>query len=84
MNLKEFRLTPSVLLKVVLYSHFNDWLRKTHKKIVPGQIDGIPSTNEDFVKGNTPKVIKEKAHIMLFSKLASCLGYLQRNISRTS
>ena len=41
----------------VPYNQFNDWFRKTHKKIVPVQIDGIPSTNEDPVKDDTPKAI---------------------------
>ena len=27
----------------VPFNQFNDWFRKTHKKIVPEQIDGIPS-----------------------------------------
>ena len=34
----------------VPYNQFNDWFRKTHKKIVPVQIDGIPSADEGLVK----------------------------------
>ena len=30
----------------VPYNQFNDWFRKTHKKIVPVQIDGIPSADD--------------------------------------
>ena len=37
----------------VPYSQFNDWFRKTHKKIVPVQIDGVPSDEEETVQEET-------------------------------
>ena len=49
----------------VPYNQFNDWFRKTHKKIVPVQIDGIPSVDETSVKEDTSTVVKEKGDIMI-------------------
>ena len=65
----------------VPYNQFNDWFRKTHKKIVPVQIDGIPSTNEDPVKDDTPKAIKEKGHIMVFIQNRDGLQIKKKNLS---
>ena len=45
----------------VPYNQFNDWFRKTHKKIV----DGIPSVDESPVKESTSKVVKEKGDILI-------------------
>lgn len=50
----------------VPYNLFNDWFRKTHKKIVPVQIDGIPSTDEKPVKEDAHQSIKGTGHIMIF------------------
>lgn len=44
----------------VLYNQFNDWFRKTHKKIVPVQIDGIPSTDEKPSRRMLPNQLKEQ------------------------
>ena len=65
----------------VPYNQFNDWFRKTHKKIVPVQIDGIPSTNEDPVKDDTPKAIKEKGHIMVFIQNRDGLQIKKKNLT---
>jgi len=34
----------------VSYTHFNDWFRKTHSKIVPVQIEGMPSDEAEVVE----------------------------------
>ena len=65
----------------VPYNQFNDWFRKTHKKIVPVQIDGIPSTNAEPVKDDTPKAIKEKGHIMVFIQNRDDLQIKKKNLS---
>ena len=49
----------------VTYKQFNDWFRKIHKKIVPVQIDGIPSAAEGSAKKAKLEIVKEKGHIMV-------------------
>ena len=49
----------------VPYNQFNDWFRKIHKKILPVQIDDIPSADEGSAKEAKPKIVKEKGHIMV-------------------
>ena len=49
----------------VPYNQFNDWFRKTHKKIAPVQIDDLPSTDEELVKESQSKIVKEKGRIMV-------------------
>ena len=51
------------------YNQFNNWFRKTHKKIVPVQIDGIPSTAEELTKESQSEIVKEKGQIMVSSKI---------------
>lgn len=34
----------------VPYNQFNEWFRKTHKKIVPVQMDGAPYDEEGTVE----------------------------------
>lgn len=65
----------------VPYNQFNDWFRKTHKKIVPIQIDGFPSTNEEPVKTDTPKGNKEKGHIMVVIQNRDGLQIKKKNLS---
>ena len=45
----------------VSYTHFNNWFRKTHKKIVPVQIDGKPS-EECEVSEPVKEDIKKTIH----------------------
>lgn len=63
------------------YKHFNDWFRKTHKKIVPVQIDGIPSVDEVSVKDETSKVVKAKGDIMVIIQNRNGLQIKKKNIS---
>ena len=64
----------------VPYNQFNDWFRKTHKKIVPVQIDGIPSADEGLVKESQPEIVKEKGHIMVFIQNRDGLQIKKKNI----
>ena len=41
----------------VPYNKFNDWFRKTYKKIVPVQIDGMPSADEGSSKEAKPEIV---------------------------
>jgi len=61
----------------VPYNQFNDWFRKTHKKIV----DGIPSVDESPVKESISKVIKEKGDIMVFIQPRAGLQIKKKNLS---
>ena len=65
----------------VPYNQFNDWFRKTHKKIVPVQIDGIPSVDEAPVKESTSKVVKEKGDIMILIQNREGLQIKKKNLS---
>lgn len=65
----------------VPYTQFNDWFRKTHKKIVPIQIDGIPSIDEKPVKEDGPKVITGKGHIMVIIQNRDGLQLKKKNLS---
>lgn len=63
------------------YSQFNDWFRKTHKKIVPVQIDGIPSAAEGLVKESQSEIVKEKGHIMVLIQNRDGLQIKKKNIT---
>ena len=65
----------------VSYKHFNDWFRKTHKKIVPVQIDGMPSIDEDSVKEVESAMVKEKGHIMVLIQNREGLQIKKKNIT---
>ena len=65
----------------VPYNQFNDWFRKTHKKIVPVQIDGIPSVDEAPVKESISKVVNEKGHIMVLIQNREGLQIKKKNLS---
>lgn len=65
----------------VPYNQFNDRFRKTHKKIVPVQIDGIPSADEGLVKESQPEIVKEKGHIMAFIQNRDGLQIKKKNIT---
>ena len=65
----------------VPYNQFNDWFRKTHKKIVPVQIDGLPSRDEEPVTEDSPKDNKEKGHIMLIIQSRDGLQIKKKNLS---
>ena len=65
----------------VPYDQFNDWFRKTHKKIVPVQIDGLPSTDEEPVKEDAAKDNKEKGHIMLIIQSRDGLQIKKKKLS---
>ena len=68
----------------VPYNQFNDWFRKTHKKIVPVQIDGIPSVNEASVKEFISKVVKEKGDIMVLIQNREGLQIKKKDLSTLS
>ena len=63
------------------YNQFNDWFRKTHKKIVPVQIDGIPSAAEGLVKESQSEIVKEKGHIMVLIQNRDGLQIKKKNIT---
>ena len=65
----------------VPYNQFNDWFRKTHKKIVPVQIDGIPSADEGLVNESQPEIVKEKGHIMVLIQNRDGLQIKKKNIT---
>ncbi|MBQ8501364.1 MAG: hypothetical protein IJ494_03520 [Bacteroides sp.] len=65
----------------VPYTQFNDWFRKTHKKIVPVQIDGIPSVDAASVQEATSKVVKAKGDIMVLIQNRDGLQLKKKNLS---
>ena len=65
----------------VPYTQFNDWFRKTHKKIVPVQIDGIPSVDAASVQEATSKVVKAKGDIMVLIQNRDGLQLKKKNFS---
>ena len=65
----------------VPYNQFNDWFRKTHKKIVPVQIDGIPSADEESAKEAKPEIVKEKGHIMVLIQNRDGLQVKKKNLT---
>ena len=65
----------------VPYNQFNDWFRKTHKKIVSVQIDGIPSADEYSVKESQSEIVKEKGHIMVFIQNRDGLQIKKKNLT---
>ena len=65
----------------VPYNQFNDWFRKTHKKILPVQIDGIPSVDEAPAKESTSKVVKEKGDIMILIQNREGLQIKKKDLS---
>ena len=65
----------------VPYNQFNDWFRKTHKKIFPVQIDGLPSIVEESAKESHPVVVKEKGHIMVFIQNRDGLQIKKKNLT---
>ena len=65
----------------VSYNQFNDWFRKTHKKIVPVQIDGLPSTDEESAKEVQREIVKEQGHIMVFIQNRDGLQIKKKNLT---
>jgi len=65
----------------VPYNQFNDWFRKTHKKIVPVQIDGILSADEGSAKDEKPEIVREKGHIMVFIQNRDGLQIKKKNLT---
>ena len=68
----------------VSYTHFNDWFRKTHKKIVPVQIDGKPSEECEViepVKEDIKKTIHSKGNIMVSIQTREGLQIRKKNLS---
>ena len=65
----------------VSYNHFNDWFRKTHKKIVPVQIDGLPCSDEESAKEVAPAMVKEKGHIMVLIQNRDGLQIKKKNLT---
>ena len=65
----------------VSYNHFNDWFRKTHKKIVPVQIDGFTSVDEELVKEVKSEIIKEKGHIIVLIQNRDSLQIRKKHLS---
>ena len=65
----------------VPYKQFNDWFRKTHKKIVPVQIDGIPSAAEGSAKEAKLEIVKEKGHIMVLIQNRDGLQIKKKNLT---
>ena len=65
----------------VPYSQFNDWFRKTHKKIVPVQIDGIPSSDEGLAQDIKPEIVKERGHIMVLIQNRDGLQIKKKNLT---
>ena len=63
------------------YNQFNDWFRKTHKKIVPVQIDGLPSSDEESSNEVAPAIVKEKGHIMVLIQNRDGLQIKKKNIT---
>ena len=63
----------------VPYELFNDWFRKTHKKIVPVQIDGAPSGEER----NQEEISKKdkRGHIMVSILTRDGLQIRKKNLS---
>lgn len=65
----------------VPYNQFNDWFRKTHKKIVPVQIDGIPSTAGEAAHEEVSNGIKGKGHIMVSIQTREGLLIKKKNLN---
>ena len=68
----------------VPYNQFTEWFRKTHKKIVPVQIDGIP-TEENVVKEKnqveTENKPTSKSQIMVSIQTRDGLQIRKKNLS---
>ena len=68
----------------VPYNQFNEWFRKTHKKIVPVQIDGIP-TEENVVKEKnqieTENKPTSKSQIMVSIQTRDGLQIRKKNLN---
>ena len=65
----------------VPYNQFNDWFRKTHKKIVPVQIDGLPCSDEESAKEVAPAMVKEKGHMMVLIQNRDGLQIKKKNLT---
>ena len=65
----------------VPYNQFNEWFRKTHKKIVPVQIDGLPSVDEGLSKESKAEFVKEKGHIMVLIQNRDGLQIKKKNLT---
>ena len=68
----------------VPYNQFNDWFRKTHKKIVPVQIDGKPSEEcevSEPVKEDIKKTSHSKGNIMVSIQTREGLQIRKKNLS---
>lgn len=63
----------------VPYEQFNEWFRKTHKKIVPVQIDGAPTCEER----NQEEISKNdiKGRIMVNIQTRDGLQIRKKNLS---
>ena len=70
-----------MLIKAFHTEPINDWFRRTHKKIVPVQIEGIPSVNEESTKEVKPEIVKEKGHIMVFIQNRDGLQIKKKNLT---
>ena len=57
------------------------WFRKTHKKIVPVQIDGLPSSDEESSNEVAPAIVKEKGHIMVLIQNREGLQIKKKHLS---
>ena len=64
----------------VPYNRFNDWYRKTHKKIVPVQIDGAPSDEEKTVEEEIGKK-DTRGRIMVSIQTLDGLQIRKKNLS---
>lgn len=68
----------------VPYNQFNDWFRKTHKKIVPVQIDGLP-LEENVVKERNQEETENKpiskGQIMVSIQTRDGLQIRKKNLS---
>ena len=68
----------------VPYNQFNDWFRKTHKKIVPVQIDGLPleeSVAKEKIQEATENKATIKGQIMVSIQTRDGLQIRKKNLS---
>lgn len=68
----------------VPYTQFNNWFRKTHRKIVPVQIDGVPpeeSVVKEKNREETENKPTNKGQIMVIIQTRDGLQIRKRNLS---
>ena len=68
---KEFPSTHSTLVTIIPYTAFYDWFKKTLKKVVPVEVEGVPEELIQAGNGEQQDVVKTNPNVQLPIKEAS-------------